>query len=278
MQARVLDRLGIMQETDCNLAEVSVRSRAASQDERERQIVQRHQRSRKTADLTYEFTSDPGFLHQYYVLRSLELSKVTPVPVPPKADAYDERAHILVVRQGRQVIGGVRMVVRRGLQDDFLYMERNGWELSQILPELDLAHNPYCEISKLSLLEEFQNSRITKELYRNVVEKFDELGMVYGFAISSLRAARIHRRSLMHANANHALLSGIKVPLYEGESVENPANRVLNLFDTAPGLLRGKNKLLQRLGLSDDGSRYSNPREKERTQRLNYATSVLGTA
>ena len=115
-------------------------------------MFDRHRRLRTRPDAVYEFTTDLDLLHQYYVMRSIHLSKVLPTVVPAEADPYDERSEIMVVRIGRQVVGGARILLKRNPRDPALYIERGGFNLPDALPELDLNSVTYCEISKMFLL------------------------------------------------------------------------------------------------------------------------------
>ncbi len=67
----------------------------------------------KNQDIIYEFTKDPGLLHQYYILRKNLLNESWGVPyVQDLEDAYDAHSHIMVARIGNHVIGGFRLITR----------------------------------------------------------------------------------------------------------------------------------------------------------------------
>ena len=207
----------------------------------------RHRRMRELPELTYEFTKEPDLLHQYYVLRSIHLSRTLPTVVPIEPDQYDLRSEIMVIRKKRQVVGGARIIVRRTSDTPPLYIERGGFLMEEALPELAVNLYPYCEISKLYLLDEFQNMETVKQMYRCVVEKFNEMGMRYGFATSSVPAARIHRRSLKGSGANYTLLNHVKVPVDGPERADNRSFQVLSLFDTMEQASPEKLLLLERM-------------------------------
>ena len=207
----------------------------------------RHRRMRELPELTYEITEEPDLLHQYYVLRSMQISPLLPSPLSVEPDLYDKRANIMIIRSGRQVVGGIRIITRNNTDEPPLYIERGGFDLHKLLPHLELDKNPYCDLSRLFLLEEYRNSEVTRNMYRCIVDCFNRLGMRYGFAASSPAAARVHRRSLMGTGANHYLISNLEIPYGTKGREDNPANEVLNMFDTVSYTEQTRNSFIKKL-------------------------------
>ena len=72
----------------------------------------RYLRAPRAAGRVFEFTRDPAYLHQYYLLRArLSNGIATFSQIFAQADEADKRSHILVARRGNQVIAGVRLTV-----------------------------------------------------------------------------------------------------------------------------------------------------------------------
>jgi len=156
----------------------------------------------------------------------------------------------MVVRVGRQVVGGARILVRRSPQDLPLYIERGNWQMVDVLPELELDRHTYCELSKLFLLEEFQNSQVMQMMFACIMRRCTELGADYGFATSSPSAARIHRRTLRRIGVNYTLLSHIEVPTEGEERSDNTSYQQLIMFDDMATPSTGKLRLLKKMGIA----------------------------
>lgn len=187
----------------------------------------RHTMPSKEAGLVYEFTRDPGYLHQYYILRTPLLNKTLEWQLKPEQDDYDKRAHTLIVRKGNLVVGGARIIVRSPRKDEPLSIEGSDFSLAEALPELNLANKKYCEFSRVALLEEYQGSKIFSEMFRRLYEKYRALNVNYGFSIAPRAIIRLHRRLAKEQGYNYTAFPEVDLP----ERLNEGVRLTLVMFD-----------------------------------------------
>ncbi len=184
----------------------------------EEMMFRRHRRLREAEELTYEFTTDPALLHQYYVLRSILLYRAVGSEISTEADSYDERSHILVARKGNQVVGGVRLIIRDPRKGDKpLWLERGGFSLADQLPQLELDKTPYCDFSRLAILEEFQQTGASLRMYEELYKLSSSYGVKYHFATATAPALRIQKRMLQKMGHHIYILPQVSVPERDGD-------------------------------------------------------------
>lgn len=145
-------------------------------------LFSRHFRLPKACGLSIEFTQDESLLHQYYALRSLNLADSPAKLRIIESTENDNRAQIVVVRLGSQVVGGGRIIIRQSQDDSPLSIEHENFSIAQALPDLKIGNNAYGEISKIFLLEEYQSDSIIHGMYQCITAKLKELRVRFAFA------------------------------------------------------------------------------------------------
>src|SRR5271170_7064251 len=97
-------------------------------------------RLKQPEKIAYEFTHDPGLLHQYYQLREDMFIRVWGLEhFTGQRDGFDKSSQILVAKRGLQCIGGVRFSMSTPSHPHLLPMEGDDLSLSKLFPELNLA-------------------------------------------------------------------------------------------------------------------------------------------
>jgi hypothetical protein len=182
----------------------------------ERYLAERAERTLKrksqSKELVYEFTRDEGLLHQYYLLRSQMLQRALGVMVEPIRDEYDDYSQILVVRKGRQVVAGARMVVCSPRTNRPLAIEVDGFRVRDALPHLNLENEKYCEFSRFVVLEEFQHGDIVAEMFKRLSSRFEAMGVRYGFSAAPSIMMRIHRKICSQQGYRYTKLPEVQLP------------------------------------------------------------------
>ena len=200
----------------------------ASEKEMTRGI--RHRALPREAQLTYEFTKDPGYLHQYYVIRAQLLNDTYGDAIPEQSDTYDQRSHILVVRKGRQVVGGARMTVRSPRKEGRLPLEGDDFDLVNVLPELHLENQKYCEFSRVAILPEFQNEGILAKMFQRFYEKCEAMNIRCGFSVAPRPITIMHRRLAREQGYNYTQFKELQLP----ERLTSVVRLHLVMFDVFP--------------------------------------------
>jgi len=175
-------------------------------------MFRRHRRLREAEELTYEFTTDPALLHQYYVLRSLIFDRALQVSLPAEADEIDQQSDILIARQGNQVVGGVRMQIIEPHSDTKTMINQYGGDAKKTLPNLDLDKKRYCELSRMVIPEEFQNSDVVSGIFSSLLERSLKEHIDYGLLIGMKSALRVHRKIFNRLGVDVSCIDKINVP------------------------------------------------------------------
>lgn len=145
-------------------------------------------------EITYELTRDPGFLHQYYILRESMFINVWGLKsFSGREDTHDRYSNILIARQGNHVVGGIRITTKSQRPLRKLPMEHDDFILEKVVPDLNLKECRYGEKSRFAILSDLRNKDTSVQLTGHAVRKCTEMGLKYVFAICPYSLARSYR-------------------------------------------------------------------------------------
>lgn len=154
--------------------------------------------------LTYEFTRDPGLLHQYYRIYNAECRVVNMPEFRMAEDKYNKRSEIMVVRLGNLVVGGARITIRTPRLDEPLPLEIGEFRLNSVFPELTTKQMRYAEFSRLAVLPDYRGADVLREIIINVYRRCVALDINYIFAAAPLVNGRSYRQICKAIGLNEA--------------------------------------------------------------------------
>jgi len=156
-------------------------------------------RAKKPQELVYEFTRDPGLVHQYHMIYEREFSAVHNAKYRYSSDDEedDRHGHIVVIRQGNFCVGGARISVKTPRQTHPLPIEMNGFELEEHFPELKEKEMSYGQIGRFCLLPEFRGGDITNTLMWHLYRKVVALGLDEVFGTATIANARVYKQNCL---------------------------------------------------------------------------------
>lgn len=161
--------------------------------EREERLTTRYSR-KAPAPLAFEFTRDPGLLHQYYKIRENEFNNVLGLTnYSGVENEHDKTAHILVIKSGSFCVGGIRLHVKTPRNPKPLPVEIKGFSLEKYFPHLSYKPVSYGQISVLAVLPEFRGAGITRAIFQRVISKAEALNLRYLFGACPPLNARLYR-------------------------------------------------------------------------------------
>jgi hypothetical protein len=167
--------------------------------------------------LAYEFTRDPALLHQYRELYESECRVVSLPSFYAAENDYNQKSHILVVRQGKLCVGGGRLSVRTPRQPNSLPLEINGFRLRDYFPELEQKQMRYGELSRLVILPDFRTGDVTREIFRNMYRKSLALDLDMVYAAAPLVNVRSYKNQCLAVGLKEPRVHlDIEVPPYPG--------------------------------------------------------------
>jgi len=162
--------------------------------EKEKALFSRYTR-KQLPDLTFEFTRDPGLLHQYYRVRADEYNAVYGTLDYPKDETECDRSgHIMVVRRGNFCVGGARLNIKSPRKPDLLPMEIDNFRIENYFSQLMNKQASYCQLSGFSLLEEFRGGDITRQVGKRIVGKCLAANINMLFAVCPILNARLYQK------------------------------------------------------------------------------------
>ncbi len=188
--------------------------------------------AKEPAQVVYELTDDPGYLHQYYRLREQMFISVWGLKeFSGLKDEYDDESDIMVARVGNQVIGGCRLTFSTPNDRKHLPMEKQDFILEEQFPELPLYDLKFAEISRMAILPEYQNSIVMLELSRQLLKRGAEKKARFAFTLAPVPLARNYRKAAHLFGLNWKIRNDIAIPdreEYEGIKM------VVSMLDLAP--------------------------------------------
>jgi predicted GNAT family N-acyltransferase len=153
---------------------------------------------REQTELVFEFTRDPALLHQYHHIYEQQFKAVHKANrYRSTLDEHDRRSHFLVVRQGKQCVGGARLSIKTPRQPDLLPIEINGFRLEAHFPELGQKELRYAQIGRFCLLPDFRGGTATQLMLWHLYRKSVALGMDVVFGTAPLLNARVYMQNFI---------------------------------------------------------------------------------
>lgn len=182
----------------------------------EKELERRFARAPKRREgMTFEFTRDPSLLHQFCELYETECRVVSLPTYYAAENDYNQKGHILVVRQGKLCVGGARLSVKTPRQPNALPLEINGFKLSDHFPELEQKQMRYGELSRLVIMPDFRKGDLTREIFRHMYRKSLALDLDMVFAAAPLINVRAYRNQCLAIGLTHPKVhTDIEVPPY----------------------------------------------------------------
>ncbi|HLG63075.1 MAG TPA: GNAT family N-acetyltransferase [Ktedonosporobacter sp.] len=182
--------------------------------EREEEALRRHYSRNPYPELTFEFTRDPGLLHQYYRIRSDEYKAVHRVHLLATEGEEDRGSHILVVRRDNFCVGGIRINTRNPRKNYLLPIEIADFRLEKHFPQLLHGQMGYCQFGALVLLPEFRGAGITTELFRRVHNKAVALNCKMMFLFAPVFMVEHYRQIFISLRLKATIHYEIDLPTY----------------------------------------------------------------
>ncbi len=169
---------------------------ALSVSDKEESLTRRYKRKNLfNKELVFEFTRDPGLLHQYYQIRSNEYKAFHGEAYETTENEYDRSAHIMVARIGNFCVGGVRINTKTPRNNGLLPMEKAAdFRIEEYFPELRHQQVAYGEVGDWVLLPEFRGGQISDEMTRRIFEKASALNIEMLFVLTSPLQARLYKQ------------------------------------------------------------------------------------
>ncbi len=176
--------------------------------------------AKKPQKIVYEFTRDPGLLHQYFHLREDMFISVWGLKkFCGQHEIFDDISDILIARRGRQCIAGGRLTISTPEARKMLPLEKVDFMLADLFPELDLHECTYGEFSRLAILPEFRGGAVFPEIARRFIKRAIDQGVEYAFNIAPQPLARSYRQAVQLFGLSWSVRHDIPVPdreEYEG--------------------------------------------------------------
>ena len=145
--------------------------------------------------LVYHFTQDEALKQQYYVLREKAFVETYGFKnFPSGEDGADLNSHIIVVRDGKTVVGGGRLSVSTPSHPMLMPLEADGFRLQELFPHLNLQHRNYGELSRLAVAQRYQDGECTSGLFRAVYRQCCLFNIEYLFGVGAASVVRVHRK------------------------------------------------------------------------------------
>lgn len=147
-------------------------------------------------ELTFEFTRDPGLLHQYFKLREVEYNAYYGLsPLSGAESEHDHKGHIMIVKMGNFCVGGGRINVKTPHKSDLLPMETGDFRVEDYFPGLGYRQLSYGQAGMLVLLPEFRGGSVVQEMVKRICYKAAALNLSVLFATCPWLNARLYRQA-----------------------------------------------------------------------------------
>lgn len=161
----------------------------------EEEALVRRYRRRQQPELVYEFTRDPGLLHQYYRIRADEYKAVYGFNNYPSTETkYDRNGHVIVARVGNFCVGGARIDIKTPRRPRLLPMEIEDFRLENHFTELRYKQVSYGQASGFALLPEFRGGDVSREIVKRGCSKAAALNLSVLFAVCPILNSRLYKQ------------------------------------------------------------------------------------
>lgn len=187
--------------------------------------------------VAYEFTRDPGLVHQYCSMRENMFISVWGLKhFSGTKDRFDDVSQIMVARRGLLVIGGGRLTIATPSRRVPMPMEGPDFQLESVFPHLGLARHCYGEFSRLAILPEYRAGEVFPELAKRFIRKAVAEGVDFAFNMAPLPLARSYRQTMQAFGLNWKICNDVAVPEREAFEGIRMAVSVMDLRALRPGL------------------------------------------
>jgi hypothetical protein len=174
-------------------------------------------RLKQKQDLVYEFTRDPGLIHQYHLIYEEQFRAVHSADRyrHTEEDEHDRRGHFVVVRRGNFCAGGARISIKTPRHNHLLPVEMDGFRLEHYFPQLAQKQMRYGQAGRFCLLPEFRGGDITRDLQRRITRKAVAWGLDMFFATAPLTNARVYKQNCLAIGFKEVKVHfDIELPVY----------------------------------------------------------------
>lgn len=170
------------------------------------------------ARFSFSTRPDAAQLARYFALRETRFRETLGwQSFRGEADEHDQRSGFVLALCENEVVGGVRLYIRRGHAHDVLPLEADGLRLAELFPEWELPGKSYFEAGSLALTATPHPGELLAGLFEQMLALARLEGCRYLFAISPPVQARHYRRVFRQLGERFETLD-IEVPdrpLYE---------------------------------------------------------------
>lgn len=169
--------------------------------------------------ITFEFSKCDSMLEQYYWLREECFRKELGLETfDGGEDIYDQNGKILIVRDGKTCVGGVRITGCSLLGQSLMPLEHKGLDINQMLPQIQLPLAPYCQWERLVLRPEYRGIDMLRSICRALIRGCASLGYHYAFNVTGIKRARLYKRVHSNLGYDYEIFNQLKMPVENGFS------------------------------------------------------------
>ena len=171
----------------------------------------------KQEDIVFEFTKDPGLLHQFHHIYEDQFRSVHNALryQHSEQDEHDARGHVIIARRGNFCVGGARLSIKTPRQPHLMPIEIDGFRLDHHFPELTQKEMRYAQIGRFCLLPEFRGGNATQILLWHLYRKSVALGMDVVFGTAPILNARVYMQNFSAMGLKTAKMhTNVTLPLY----------------------------------------------------------------
>ncbi len=183
-------------------------------------------------NIHFTFTRDPLLLQQYFKVRDEVYEEYFRLPSASLIhDDYDDNlgTDFLIVSDGKEVIGGARIIFRLPKSSFLLPFESDDFLLIRVLPDYDLDSKMYCEVDRTVLREPYRRGHVGREIVRQVAYYSKNKGADYLFTVDPPVQARNNKRHCSALGIDFRICTDIDVP-------DTPAFNGVKMFLTITDL------------------------------------------
>lgn len=145
--------------------------------------------------IIFELSKDARMLGQYYEIREQCFRAELGVALfDGSEDHYDRSGDILIARDGRRCVGGVRICGKMPWETARIPLEDEGVDLAGLFTELNLDNVSYCQWSRLALAPQYRGMDVVKDFCRALINTCLSLGYRLAFNVSGRHRARLYQR------------------------------------------------------------------------------------
>lgn len=193
----------------------------------------RYLRALRAVGCVFEFTRDPAYLHQYYLLRARLSNGIASFSqIFAQADEVDKRSHILIARRGNQVIAGVRLTISSPRQPQPLPMESHGVEMASLVQHFEMDEKKIAEVSAWGIETEFLTEEMHASLFYHLNRKMAALGVVRYFGLTNQNSVQQYRQMMRQIDSDLFLCNFLQAKKLDAQLFTSTPVRI-HAFDSS---------------------------------------------